>query len=542
MEGKRKSHTITSKSVRESQYVSIMKRTLFLLALVSVQGKPVRPRHCGGDVKHIHLAVGLDPSREMTVSFASKWSVPGVLAPIGGVHIGLAPNKLDRFVPEQEHPIRYETTSHHMNGVMYYSPFQHHITIDNLEPNTTYYYVPVDGSRENGVEGLASKPIRAENSGVESAFLNETKEEERGRLRESRRLAPAPYDGSNKPCAESSRVRSFTTAPDSSDAPVTFAIVGDLGQFGHSEETLENMRKHRDGIDAVVLVGDVAYTDLDHRRWDTFFDFLDDFSIFDEVPLQIATGNHDIEKQENGTDIFQAYETRFRMPQVRPAQLSSFEFPGYLNMDTPPYPLPYDWGNAYYSFNYGPAKHIIVSAYSSMEPDSAQYEWLVKELKSVDRKITPWVLLSIHTPLYNTFHKHKHDAQILAAQQHLEPLIVQHHVNVVFTGHIHAYQRTKNVAMGKPDRKGPMHVTVGAGGRQCNAEYENESQEEWIEHRDSSFFGYGRFSIFNSTHAKWRWIPLSPSGKAKYCVFLARSCFFVLHANIPVAYHREASL
>jgi hypothetical protein len=88
-------------------------------------------------------------------------------------------------------------------------------------------------------------------------------------------------------------------------------------------------------------------------------------------------------------------------------------------------------------------------------------------------------------------------------------------VNNVFTGRIHAYQRTVNVAMGKPDRKGPMHITVGAGGRHCNAAYENETAEEWIVHRDASFFG---FSIFNTTHAEWRWIPLSAFGKHKICL------------------------
>jgi hypothetical protein len=221
----------------------------------------------------------------------------------------------------------------------------------------------------------------------------------------------------------------------------------------------------------------------------------------------------DIEKQENGNAIFQAYETRFRMPQVRPAELGVFDFPGKLNLDAPPYPLPYDWGNAYYSFVYGPAKHIVVSAYSAMEPDSAQYTWLKRELESVDRTVTPWLLVSIHTPLYSTYAVHKHDPQIFAAQEHMEPIFVKHHVNVVFTGHIHAYQRTANVAMGKPDHKGPMHVTVGAGGRQCDAPFENEVAEEWIVKRDASFYGYGRFSILNQTHAEWRWIPVSAAGK-----------------------------
>ncbi len=110
-----------------------------------------------------------------------------------------------------------------------------------------------------------------------------------------RSLCPPPYDGHEKPCLEGFQVRSFTTAPrpgSEAATSATFAIIGDLGQFDHSRETLEHMTKNRDGIDAVVLVGDIAYTEYDHRRWDTFFDFLDDFSIFDEVPLQVAIGNH----------------------------------------------------------------------------------------------------------------------------------------------------------------------------------------------------------------------------------------------------------
>ena len=85
------------------------------------------------------------------------------------------------------------------------------------------------------------------------------------------------------------------------------------------------------------------------------------------------------------------------MPRVQPADLGVYDGPvGTLNMDAPPYPLPYEWGNAYYSFTYGPAKHVVISAYSSMEPGSVQYQWLVDELASVDRVTTPWLLVTIH--------------------------------------------------------------------------------------------------------------------------------------------------
>ena len=268
------------------------------------------PRHCHGSTKHIHIAVGKDPAREMTISFASKWAHPGVHPPIAGVRVGTSPSNLDRFVGEQEFPITYNS-SLPRSGDPYYAPYQHHITIDGLEPNTRYYYVPVIGDRKKGIQKLQGRPLQyhaasqdphesevAENKIVSEQEMND-EEEEATRSLIRRKLAPPPYDGSEKPCIDVGRVRSFTSAPETATGPVTFAIIGDLGQFEHSQETLEHMRDHSEGINAVVMVGDIAYTGYDHRRWDTFFDFLDDFSNFDELPLQIAAGNH-------GTAIFVA--------------------------------------------------------------------------------------------------------------------------------------------------------------------------------------------------------------------------------------------
>jgi len=506
--------------------VGLASMILFPISSHAVQ---MNPRHCHGSPKHIHLSVGRDPTTQMTVSFATKWGYPGVEAPVAGLHVGTAPHQLDRWVPEHEEPVMYTASmgSRH-GGELYYAPFQHHITIEDLQPNTTYYYVIVSGDRDEGVEVLGTKSLRdhptqhVENWIAETAIMDGVSNgfgdgDEGDAERMLRRLAPPPYDGHEKDCVESHRVRSFRTAPVTNTGPVTFAIIGDLGQFDHSKETLTHIEEHREGIDAVILGGDIAYTGFDPRGWDTFFDFLDDYSIFGEIPLMIANGNHDIEKVDDSNEIFQAYEWRFRMPQVKPAVLGLYDGPpGLLNMDAPPYPLPYEWGNAYYSFDYGPAKHIIVSAYSSMEPDSEQYQWLVDTMEAVDRSTTPWVLVTIHVPIYNTFALHKHDLQIFAAQEHLEPLLVKYNVNLVFTGHIHAYQRTSNVALGNVTATGPIHITIGAGGRKCDAPFKTEEPEEWVVKRDASYYGYGRLDIFNHTHAQWKWIPLSPSDLHDY--------------------------
>lgn len=247
-----------------------------------------RPRHCKGEVKHIHLAVGHNPAHEMTISFATKYSnSAGDNAPLGGVHIGLQPDKLDRFVPEQEDPLHYKEKN--PDGKRYNSPYQHHITIDGLEASTTYYYEIVVGDRDDGIEALKKRPIKHSHS---AATEEKTLNAKKGGDQRRRRLLPAHYDGSEFPCIEGQRVRSFKTAPKAGEGPVSFAVIGDLGQFSFSEETLGHLRDNKDGIDATILAGDISYNEGDHRRWDTFFDFLDDYEIFHEIPLHIATGNH----------------------------------------------------------------------------------------------------------------------------------------------------------------------------------------------------------------------------------------------------------
>lgn len=36
-------------------------------------------------------------------------------------------------------------------------------------------------------------------------------------------------------------------------------------------------------------------------------------------------------------------------------------------------------------------------------PGSAQYNWLLKDIASVDRVKTPWLIVNMHTPWYHTY-------------------------------------------------------------------------------------------------------------------------------------------
>ncbi|GKY99070.1 hypothetical protein MPSEU_000862700 [Mayamaea pseudoterrestris] len=490
---------------------------LLLLSLVttndSARAWDVRPRTCGGLPKHVHLAVGADAATEMTVSFAS---IPSKFdAPIGGVLIGTSPSQLNRVVLEQEpashYRVKVDTGANY--GKRYYSPYYHHVSISGLEPGTRYYYQPIIHAR---IEDFGLRGSHSNKNGTMSQYskeealdrIEEQSREEEVKHEQHRMLSNlAPYDGSVRDCPSPEKIRSFRTAPPPGHPSVNIAFMGDLGQFPHSEETLSGMIRARESIDTVILAGDLAYSNGDQRQWDTFFDFLDDYPIAEHFGMQIVPGNHDIDKVDDDSGIFLAYESRFRMPRVKPAELGIYDGPlGPLNMDRPPYPLDYEWGNAYYAYTYGPARMIMISSYSDMSINSTQYKWIESELQSVDRSVTPWLLVVLHTPLYNTFSLHQKDPQIAAAREHLEPLFVDYQVNMVLSGHIHAYLRTETVKHGEPHPTGPMHVTIGAGGRKCEAPFLNEEPEPWVAVRDATIYGYGMFRILNSTHAEWDWI------------------------------------
>jgi acid phosphatase type 7 len=551
-----------SRSIQTQAALIVSVVCYFFTAVKSHSG--YRARNCGGSIRHVHLAVGHDPSSEMTVSFSSvrSYHVPH----IGGVLIGTSPDQLNVYIEEEQHRY-YNATPHKTSESQYHSPLLHSIRIKDLQPSTTYYYkctvrkrhedTPMEISKSGAELGAALRGARmpqphdndfarAEEEQImmraEERDEFAVDEDDPGRQRE---LDLNYYDTTQGECQPPDKIRSFQTAPplgaldttkisaETGKPTLKFVYLGDIGQFEHSQENIMHLVTHQqNSVNAIMLAGDIAYSQYDNRRWDTFFDFMDDFFIIDSIPMQVCAGNHDIEKEAHSREIFLAYEHRFDMPAVKPAQLGTYEGPddGLLNMDNPPYPLPYEYGNAYYAFSYGVTHNIFLNAYSSMDPGSTQYQWLVQELQSVDRSVTPWLLVTMHVPVYNSFDVHQHDAQIIAAKEHFEPLFVKHKVNLVVAGHIHAYQRTKNVAMDQLNPAGPVHVVVGAGGRQCKAAFRTAEPAEWVAVRDSTRYGYGTLEIYNATHAQWEWIITGHSGTYRRrlsCV--SKKSFLVSH-------------
>lgn len=69
-----------------------------------------------------------------------------------------------------------------------------------------------------------------------------------------------------------------------------------------------------------------------------------------------------------------------------------------------------------------------------------QWKWLQQEFKKVDREKTPWLIVLMHVPIYNSNDAHFLEGESMRVV--FESWFCQYKVDVVFAGHVHAYERS----------------------------------------------------------------------------------------------------
>eukprot|EP00884_Botryococcus_braunii_P011459 jgi/Botrbrau1/20313/Bobra.0410s0001.1 len=315
----------------------------------------------------------------------------------------------------------------------------------------------------------------------------------------------------------------------------------------NSSTTLDHLADN--APDLAILVGDVAYADAFmtngtmgaylrnskatpippsiislpfgtfQPKWDMWGRLTE--QMFSRVPLQVIVGNHDVEPQFSGrfstSDVkFVAWKTRYPMPHKE----SGSSDPNY------------------YSYDVGGVHFIALSPYIPFSKGTPQHQWLEADLSRIDRARTPWVIAKIHAPFYVSYSSHYMENECM--RQELEPLLYKHGVDLVLSGHVHAYERTFAVNNFKRDSCAPVHITIGDGGNieklyrtyaddsglcpvpgpspfsmlpYCpNFPYPggprngfcSTSQPKWSAYRDPSF-GHGILVVQNATHAVWEW-------------------------------------
>ncbi|WOL01606.1 putative purple acid phosphatase 20 [Canna indica] len=274
---------------------------------------------------------------------------------------------------------------------------------------------------------------------------------------------------------------SFRTPP--SSLPFKFAVIGDLGQTGWTKTTLDHLAAAE--YDVLLLPGDLSYADLWQPSWDSFGRLVEPLA--SSRPWMVTQGNHEIEKIPLiHPKPFVAYNARWRMPyDADPATASG--------------------SNLFYSFDVASdAVHVVMlGSYADFGPDSDQYKWLAADLSRIDRRRTPWVVVLIHAPWYNSNSAHQGEGEDM--RKAMEALLYGARVDIVFAGHVHAYERFDRVYDNKADSCAPVHITIGDGGNKEGLASNYIDPKPDISLFREASFGHGRFEVANETHAHWSW-------------------------------------
>jgi hypothetical protein len=158
----------------------------------------------------------------------------------------------------------------------------------------------------------------------------------------------------------------------------------------------------------------------------------------------------------------------------------------------------------YFSYEAGPAHVISISSFyfGGYGAGSALTKWLVADLASIDRAKTPWVLVSLHAPWYNSNSAHQGDGEGMRAA--LEAVLVKAGVAAVFSGHVHAYERSYvvNNKQVVADGAGMVHFNIGDAGAGLYTTWSHVAATSAFR---SAVFGHGEFELVNATHAHWTW-------------------------------------
>ncbi len=104
----------------------------------------------------------------------------------------------------------------------------------------------------------------------------------------------------------------------------------------------------------------------------------------------------------------------------------------------------------YFSFDYGPVHVAVVDQYTAYINPSTQYTWLHNDLANSTK---PWKIIVLHQPGWSCAGGHDNDTNV---QDYIQPLCVDHGVQIVLAGHVHYYSRAVV--------SGVQHVTSGGGG------------------------------------------------------------------------------
>jgi hypothetical protein len=326
-----------------------------------------------------------------------------------------------------------------------------------------------------------------------------------------------------------SAVSSFKTARASGDtSPFVVAVYGDMGTEANSVASNKLVNTLVDKVDFIYHVGDVSYADNDFLTAKSIFGFFYEevfnkfmnslTTVMRRMAYMVVVGNHEAEchsptcllseSKKNQLGNYTAFNARFRMP--------SAESGGVLNM--------------WYSFDYASVHFTTISSETDFPnaPTNAymtnrtygnfgnQLKWLEADLKAAhaNRANVPWIVVGMHRPVYtlrscDANGVPNNDYESLNVQKGFEKLLIKYKVDLVYQGHVHAYERHYPTANNKVFMDGvskdgktynnpvaPVHVIAGiAGNSEGLYQFKNPPSPDWLHLMDNEHYGITTMSV-----------------------------------------------
>jgi acid phosphatase type 7 len=307
--------------------------------------------------------------------------------------------------------------------------------------------------------------------------------------------------------------------------PTTAILFDDLGrgsrddsytwnEYGRpSVQTIESVgaRVRRGEVDVVYHGGDISYATGYLAVWDFYLDMLSPVS---SGAIYLTTvGNHESD-WTNSASYYNVTDSGGEC--------------GVLATRLLPMPAPATTNAPWWSYEVGLIHFIGLSSEHDYTTGSAQYNWLLNDLRNVDRSRTPWIVFGAHRAMYLNSNYGGPPTSDLSAMdnmiEHLEPLLYRYRVNFAFYGHNHVVQRhaavlnrtviqhavpitdslTGETIYLQDDPQATVHFVIGTAG----AAFTPNAVTPYPDWNELVFYewGYAKLTAVNATHLDYQWI------------------------------------
>ncbi len=328
------------------------------------------------------------------------------------------------------------------------------------------------------------------------------------------------------------------TARKAAGQPYRLGIFGDIAADKDPQKKVA-YQLSKAKPDAVMVMGDIVYsrgriTEYRHH----FFDCYNGEVASPETGAPLtrsilfigAPGNHDtattdLEKFPDAQAYFYYWSQPLNGPTIAPAGANAAKITGppaniQALKDSAGEQFP---RMANFSFDYGNAHWTILDSNPFVDwSDVELREWLKNDLASA--KDATWRFIGFHHPGFNSAIKHQEEKQM----RKVADLFEEYKVDVVFSGHVHNYQRSFPVkwetktSMWTLDKKfdgasqtrpnGVIYIVTGAGGAGVYNPEQQDYPDTWSKFTDKFVSKVNSFSQVDVDGRRFEFRQISDTG------------------------------